>query len=147
MPLVTMHLSAIEVGKRFPPIPTLEHQDPLSLVGCRNGRRLNMAHPTGRETRPSPSDPPLCVHYIEATCLTERRPSRQIAARATHSHPPDVYRFYGTDAAHLWHTGGIPGVVSGPGGKHTTAPDEAMEIDELLKAARIYALAILDVCG
>ncbi|MBA2449087.1 MAG: M20/M25/M40 family metallo-hydrolase [Chloroflexi bacterium] len=57
------------------------------------------------------------------------------------------YKFYGTDAAHLRHRAGIPGVVCGPGGKHTTAPDEAMEIEELARAARIYALTILEVCG
>lgn len=56
------------------------------------------------------------------------------------------YKFYGTDAAHLWHTGGIPGVVCGPGGKQTTGANEAMEIDELVKAAQIYALAIAEIC-
>ena len=59
--------------------------------------------------------------------------------------PP--YKFYGTDAAHLWHRGGIPGVVCGPGGKQTTSANEGLEIDEMVKAAQIYALAIADICG
>lgn len=59
---------------------------------------------------------------------------------------PDKYKFYGTDGAHLWHKGHIPGVICGPGGKHTTSPNEAIEIDELHKSAQIYALAIVDVC-
>ena len=61
--------------------------------------------------------------------------------------PVAPYKFYGTDAAHLWHRGGIPGVVCGPGGKHTTSANEAMEIDELVKAAQIYALTIAEICG
>jgi acetylornithine deacetylase len=61
--------------------------------------------------------------------------------------PVPPYKFYGTDAAHLWHRGGIPGVVCGPGGKQTTSANEAMEIDELVKAAQIYALVIAELCS
>jgi len=57
------------------------------------------------------------------------------------------YKFYGTDAAHLKATGGMTGVVYGCGGKYNTMPDERVEIADILTAARVYALAILEVCG
>ncbi|MCA1647805.1 MAG: M20/M25/M40 family metallo-hydrolase [Chloroflexi bacterium] len=81
------------------------------------------------------------------TVRTVARAYREVYGAEPEIGAPDVYKFYGTDAAHLWHTGGIPGVVCGPGGKQTTAPDEAMEIDELMRAAQIYALTIVDVCS
>jgi acetylornithine deacetylase len=83
-------------------------------------------------------------HQIVRTVATAYR---EVYGAEPETGAPDVYKFYGTDAAHLWHTGGIPGVVCGPGGKQTTSPNEAMEIDELVRAAQIYALAILDVCS
>ncbi len=90
---------------------------------------------------------PFEIDRNEAIVRTVARAYYDVYGAEPEIGAPEVYKFYGTDAAHLWHTGGIPGVVCGPGGKHTTAPDEAMEIDELVRAAKIYALAILDVCG
>ncbi len=58
--------------------------------------------------------------------------------------PP--YCFYGTDAAHLKHRAGMPGIVCGPGGKYNTMPDERVDIADYLDAIRIYLLAILDIC-
>ncbi|WP_432826507.1 M20 family metallopeptidase [Dactylosporangium sp. CA-092794] len=58
------------------------------------------------------------------------------------------YRIYGTDAGHITrHAPQTVGVVCGPGGKYNTMPDERVEIDELLAAAKIYALSIVDVCA
>jgi acetylornithine deacetylase len=57
------------------------------------------------------------------------------------------YKFYGTDGAHLASTGGMTGVVYGPGGKYNTMADERVEIADLVAAARVYALAIVDTCG
>jgi len=58
------------------------------------------------------------------------------------------YRIYGTDAGHIVrHAPGMIGVVCGPGGKYNTMPDERVEITELVDAAKIYALSILDVCA
>ncbi|MDE3075872.1 MAG: M20/M25/M40 family metallo-hydrolase [Chloroflexota bacterium] len=73
------------------------------------------------------------------------------AARMVTGAEPEIgsvapYKFYGTDAAHLSRAG-IQGVVCGPGGKKTTSPDEAVEVDELVNAARIYALTIAAICG
>jgi len=55
--------------------------------------------------------------------------------------------FYGTDAAHLLHRAGVPGIVCGPGGRYNTMPDERVDIPDYLDAIRIYLLTILDVCG
>ena len=55
--------------------------------------------------------------------------------------------FYGTDAAHLYRTGGMEGVVCGPGGRYNTMPDERVEIVDYLDMVRVYMLTILDICG
>ena len=54
--------------------------------------------------------------------------------------------FYGTDAAHLKHRAGMPGIVCGPGGRYNTMPDERVDIPDYLDMIRIYLLAILDIC-
>ena len=61
--------------------------------------------------------------------------------------PVKPYCFYGTDAAHLLHRAGMPGIVCGPGGRYNTMPDERVDIPDYLDAIRIYLLTILDVCG
>ena len=71
---------------------------------------------------------------------------RRVTGREPSIGPIEPYKFYGTDAAHLAEAG-LPGVVYGPGGKYSTAPDERIEIEDLLTAARVYALTILEVCG
>jgi acetylornithine deacetylase len=71
---------------------------------------------------------------------------RRVTGREPRIGPIEPYKFYGTDAAHLSRAG-IPGIVYGPGGKHTTSPNECMEVADLLTAARVYALTILEVCG
>ena len=57
------------------------------------------------------------------------------------------YKFYGTDAGHLASRGKMEGVVYGPGGKFNTMPDERVEIADIVTAAKVYALMILDSCG
>lgn len=54
--------------------------------------------------------------------------------------------FYGTDAGHLLETGGMEGVVCGPGGRYNTMPDERVDIADFLDMVRIYARVILDIC-
>lgn len=57
------------------------------------------------------------------------------------------YRYYGSDASHLQHVGGMKGVVCGAGGKYNTMPDERVETSQFHVATRIYALTALDVCS
>jgi acetylornithine deacetylase len=60
--------------------------------------------------------------------------------------PVRPYCFYGTDAAHLLHRAGMPGIVCGPGGRYNTMPDERVDVPDYLDMIRIYLLAILEVC-
>ena len=61
--------------------------------------------------------------------------------------PLRPYCFYGTDAAHLLHRAGMEGIVCGPGGRYNTMPDERVDVVDYLDMIKVYALAILDVCG
>ncbi len=60
--------------------------------------------------------------------------------------PVKPYCFYGTDAAHLLHRAGMPGIVCGPGGRYNTMPDERVDIVDYLDMIKVYLLTILDVC-
>lgn len=50
-------------------------------------------------------------------------------------------------AGHLYASGGMEGIVCGPGGRYNTMPDERVDIPDYLDMIRIYMLAILDICG
>lgn len=54
--------------------------------------------------------------------------------------------YYGTDAAHLYRSAGMQGVVCGPGGRYNTMPDERVDVADYLNAVRMYLLTILEVC-
>jgi acetylornithine deacetylase len=54
--------------------------------------------------------------------------------------------FYGTDAGHLLESGGMEGVVCGPGGRYNTMPDERVDIADFMDMVRIYLLVILEIC-
>ena len=54
--------------------------------------------------------------------------------------------YYGTDAGHLLESGGMEGVVCGPGGRFNTMPDERVDIVDFLDMIRIYVRVILDIC-
>lgn len=45
--------------------------------------------------------------------------------------------FYGTDAGDLLETGGMEGVVCGPGGRYNTMPDERVDRSDFLDMIRI----------
>jgi acetylornithine deacetylase/succinyl-diaminopimelate desuccinylase-like protein len=51
------------------------------------------------------------------------------------------------DASIFNQVGGIPALYHGPGGRGHHADEEAMPIAELVRAARVLALAALDYCG
>jgi acetylornithine deacetylase len=54
--------------------------------------------------------------------------------------------FYGTDAGHLLESGGMEGVVCGPGGRYNTMPDERVDIVDFMDMVRIYVRVILEIC-
>ena len=71
------------------------------------------------------------------------------AAVRGHAQPTGAIRppgFYGTDAGHLLETGGMEGVVCGPGGRYNTMPDERVDIADFMDMVRIYLRVILDIC-
>jgi acetylornithine deacetylase len=95
----------------------------------------------GRITMPSfevARDNPI-VQALNAS-YEEVRGERQPTGAIT---PPG---FYGTDAAHLYRKGGMPGVVCGPGGRYNTMPDERVDVGDYLDMIKIYLLTILRIC-
>ncbi len=49
-----------------------------------------------------------------------------------------------TDGTILWRDGGIPNVVYGPGGKWIAhQPDEYVEVEDIVRKAKVYAVAAL----
>ena len=75
-----------------------------------------------------------------------RRAFRRVRGIDQVQGPVRPYCFYGTDAAHLKHRAGMPGIVCGPGGRYNTMPDERVDIPDYLDMIRIYLLAILEIC-
>jgi acetylornithine deacetylase/succinyl-diaminopimelate desuccinylase-like protein len=47
----------------------------------------------------------------------------------------------------LYNEVGIPAIKIGPRGRRISARNEEIEIDEMVKAAQLYALIALDICG
>ncbi len=61
---------------------------------------------------------------------------------------PDYYGFAAVDDAAFLNRGGVPAVSCGPGSLVVAhAPNEFVEIDELVDAAKIYAMTIAGWCG
>ncbi|WP_202865435.1 M20 family metallopeptidase [Ornithinimicrobium sufpigmenti] len=57
------------------------------------------------------------------------------------------YCFYGSDAAHLQHRAGIPGVVCGPGGRYNTMPDERVDIADYFDMIKMHMMTIQEICS
>jgi acetylornithine deacetylase/succinyl-diaminopimelate desuccinylase-like protein len=54
----------------------------------------------------------------------------------------------GTDGSHLYHLGGVPTALYGPGDPNLAhTADEFVVLDNVVKAAKVYALAALDLLG
>jgi acetylornithine deacetylase len=95
-------------------------------------------------TRPSmlPFEVPRDAPVVD----TVARAYRRVRGEAQAQGAVRPYCFYGTDAAHLLHRAGMPGIVCGPGGRYNTMPDERVDVPDYLDMIRIYLLAILDIC-
>ena len=104
--------------------------------------RLTPEHLVGRPMMPTFEVVRSRPSSGRSTTLSERvRGARQPTGAIR---PPGSY---GTDAAHLRHTGGMEGVVCGPGGRYNTMPDERVDVVDFLDMIRVYLLAILDICN
>jgi len=78
-------------------------------------------------------------------------PTMTAAHHEVFGHPPQVgalapTKYAGADSAHM-HAAGIPGVMYGPGGKYLSVPDERVEVENIVKASQVYALAVSRVWG
>ena len=93
-----------------------------------------------------PSMLPFEVALDTPIVETVGRAYRQIRGHDQTQGPVRPYCFYGTDAAHLLHRAGMPGIVCGPGGRYNTMPDERVDIPDYLDMIRIYMLSILEIC-
>ena len=61
---------------------------------------------------------------------------------------PQYYGFAAVEDASFLNLAGIPTISIGPGSITVAhAPNEHVEIEELMDACRIYALAIVEWCG
>ncbi len=102
---------------------------------------LTPARNLGRQTMP-----PFAVAKESRIVQVVNQAYQQVrgAPQPTGALTPPGY--YGTDAGHLLETGGMEGIVCGPGGRYNTMPDERVDIPDFMDAVRIYTLAILAIC-
>jgi len=56
------------------------------------------------------------------------------------------FRYFASDASHLNSKGNMPGLVYGPGGMILSQADESLLIEDIVTAAKVYALSILQYC-
>lgn len=72
----------------------------------------------------------------------------EVAREAVLNEPANYYGFAAVDDATFLNQAGIPAITIGPGNLQVAhAPNEYVEIAELVDAAKIYALAIVEWCG
>ncbi len=84
----------------------------------------------------TPADAPICSAVRAAHLAVTGRPARTEAAT------------YGADMRHFIAFGGMPCIMYGAGDiKLAHAPDEYIEVDELLTAAKVVAVALVEWCG
>jgi acetylornithine deacetylase len=71
---------------------------------------------------------------------------RDVFGEAPHVGALAPTKYAGADSAHM-HAAGIPGVMYGPGGRFLSVPDERVEVENVVKASQVYALAVSRVWG
>ena len=82
-----------------------------------------------------PADAPICQAVLAAY-------------QEAKGQEPKYYGFAAVDDAAFLNKAGIPAVTIGPGSLTVAhAPNEHVEIEELMDACRIYALSIVEWCG
>ncbi len=70
------------------------------------------------------------------------------AYAATFNREPNYYGFWSASDATFLNQAGIPTICLGPGSvQHAHAANEQVEIEELVNAARVYAMSIVEWCG
>ena len=81
-------------------------------------------------------------------------PNSRIVASVAAQHeriygqPPEVsqtVKFAASDASWM-QAAGIDGILYGPSGRYLSRPDERCEVEQLIRAAQVYACVIADIC-
>ena len=105
------------------------------------------AHLMSEDRAGVPTMPPFEVAPDSPIVRAVNEAYRAVRGAAQPTGPVAPSCFYGTDAGHLYTSGGMQGIVCGPGGRYNTMPDERVDIPDYLDMIRIYMLAILDICS
>lgn len=90
--------------------------------------------------------PPFEVPLDSPVVTTMTAAHREVFGEAPQVGALAPTKYAGADSAHM-HAAGIPGVMYGPGGKFLSVPDERVEVDNIVKASQVYALAVSKVWG
>jgi len=143
-PFVISHESTIEYCVWHPPQET---DEPVKKEVEDHIHRWAQTDPWLREHPPKvewilwwppfdvPADAPICQ------CVAT-------AYQATRNEPARFHGFVAVDDAAFLNRAGIPAVTIGPGSITVAhAPNEHVEIPELVDSAKIYALSIVEWCG
>lgn len=94
-----------------------------------------------------PTMPAFEVAKTSPIVAAINRAYERVRGEAQPTGPITPPAFYGTDAGHLFATGGMEGIVCGPGGRYNTMPDERVDIVDYLDMIRVYMLTIVEICG
>ena len=92
--------------------------------------------------------PPFVVDLDHPICATVAGAHEEAAEGTRFAGPAKFAGFYAVCDAAFLGAQGVPAIVYGPGSLLVAhAPDEYIDIDELLTATKTYALATMDWCG
>jgi acetylornithine deacetylase len=91
--------------------------------------------------------PPFGVDKNEEIVKLVKRSHKMVTGQEPGIADFPPYLFFASDASHLSTQGGMPGVIYGPGGETVSQPNERIRVDDVLTAAKVYALTILRFCS
>ena len=92
--------------------------------------------------------PPFSIDVEHPICQAVMKAHEQAAVGTKFEGPTKLAGFYAVCDAAFLQRDGVPAIVYGPGSLLAAhAPDEHVEIEELITATKTYALLTLDWCG
>ena len=94
----------------------------------------------GQDTFPLPFNPPDDSPVTQSVIAAHRH------VMGTAPVESKVLKFAASDASWLA-SAGIPGLLYGPTGRYLSRPDERCEVADLVRAAKVYACVIADICA
>lgn len=105
-----------------------------------------------REEDPEIQGEAEITFFVPPYLISENEPIidylRRSTKLVTNTEPQVSVQKFATDAAHIHRLTKIPAVIFGPGEeKAAHAPNESIEIEQVVNATKIYALTIMDFLG